>query len=62
MSSNAEVAELAEDRLRFAPGLGRETEVWLRTDRTVIATHTRVEGELTVITGPAGAAVDITFS
>ena len=62
VASNAEVAELAEDRLRFAPGLGRETQVWLRTDRTVIATQTRVEGELTVITGPAGDALDITFS
>jgi hypothetical protein len=34
----------------------------LRTDRTVIATQTRVEGELTVITGPAGDALDITLS
>ena len=62
VSSNAEVAELAEDRIRFSPGLGRDTEVWLRTDRTVIAAHTRVEGDLTVITGPAGAALDIALS
>jgi hypothetical protein len=32
-------SELAEDRIRFAPGLGRDTQVWLRTDHTVIATH-----------------------
>ena len=35
VSSNAEVAELAEDRIRFSPGLGGRTEVWLRTDRRV---------------------------
>lgn len=62
VSSNAEIAELAEDRIRFAPGLGRDTEVWLRTERTVIATRTRVEDRLTVITGPAGAALDIAFA
>jgi beta-galactosidase len=61
-SSNAEVAEVTEDRLRLAPGLSRHTQVWLRTDRRVIATQTRVEGDLTVITGPAGAALDIAFS
>ena len=61
VSSNAEVAELAQDRIRFAPGLGRDTEVWLRTDRTVIATQPG-RGRLTVITGPAGAALDIAFS
>ncbi len=40
VSSNAEVAEQAQDRIRFAPGPGRDTEVWLRTERTVIATRT----------------------
>jgi hypothetical protein len=62
VSSNAEVDQLAEDRIRFAPGLGRDTRVWLRTNRRVIATYTRVDAEQTVITGPAGAAVDIAFS
>ena len=62
VSSNAEIAELADGRLRFSPGLGDRTEVWLRTDRTVTGADTRTEGELTVVTGPAGADLVIEFS
>ena len=61
VSSNAEVAELADDRFRFSPGLGDRTEVWLRTDRTVTGADTRTEGELTVVTGPAGADLVLAF-
>lgn len=55
VSSNAEIAELADDRLRFSAGLSDPTEVWLRTDRTVTGADSRTEGELTVVTGPANA-------
>ena len=55
VSSNAEIAELADGRLRFSAGLGDRTEVWLRTNRTVTGADTRTEGELTVVTGPANA-------
>jgi hypothetical protein len=61
VSSNAEIAELANVRLRLSPGLGDRTEVWLRTDRTVTGADTRIEGELTVVTGPAGADLVIEF-
>lgn len=55
VSSNAEVAEVTPDRLRFSPGLGSRTEVWLRTDRRVSAPTVRRSGELTLVSGPAGA-------
>ncbi|MET0693153.1 MAG: beta-galactosidase [Propionibacteriaceae bacterium] len=61
VSSNAEVMEVSERMLRFTPGLGAETVVWLRTDRVVNAPSTRREGDLTVVTGPAGAELVITF-
>jgi beta-galactosidase len=61
VSSNAEVAELAGDRIRFSPGLGERTEVWLRTDRRVAGPGRRTEGDLTVLTGPAGADLVVTF-
>jgi beta-galactosidase len=54
VSSNAEVAELSHHRIRFAPGLGERTEVWLRTERTVRSRDTRIEGDLTLVSGPAG--------
>jgi beta-galactosidase len=61
VSSNAEIAELADGRLRFLAGLGDRTEVWLRTDHTVTGADVRTEGELTVVTGPAGADLAIEF-
>jgi beta-galactosidase len=61
VSSNAEIAELADGLLKFFPGLGDRTEVWLRTDRTVTGANTRAEGELIVVTGPAGADLVIEF-
>ena len=61
VSSNAEVAELTDDRIRFSPGLGERTEVWLRTDRRVAGADARTEGDLTVATGPAGADLVVTF-
>ena len=61
VSSNAEVAELTNARIRFSPGLGERTEVWLRTDRRVTGPSTRTEGDLTVVTGPAGADLVVTF-
>ena len=61
VSSNAEIAELADDRLRFSAGLGDRTEVWLRTDRTVTGADIRTDGELTVVTGPANADLVIEF-
>ena len=61
VSSNAEVAELADDRIRFSPGLGERTEVWLRTDRLIGGMNVRAEGDLTVVTGPAGADLVVTF-
>jgi len=33
----------------------------LRTDRRVIGPSTRMEGDLTVVTGPAGADLVVTF-
>jgi beta-galactosidase len=60
-SSNAEITDLTDDRIRFSPGLGERTEVWLRTDRVVTGGHTRIEGDLTVVTGPAGADLVVTF-
>ena len=61
VSSNAEIAELADAWIRFSPGLGERTEVWLRTDRRVTGPGTRTEGDLTVVTGPAGADLVVTF-
>lgn len=61
VSSNAEVTELGVDHVVFGPGLGAETVVWLRTDRTVrTSATTRVEGDVITITtsGPLG----ITFA
>lgn len=61
VSSNAEVAGLAANRIRFTPGLGDRTEVWLRTERSVTGGTTRTEGDLTVITGPADADLVVTL-
>ena len=61
VSSNAEVAELADDQIRFSPGLGERTEVWLRTDRRVGGLNVRTEGDLAVVAGPAGADLVVTF-
>ncbi len=55
VSSNAELAAAHDDQLRFLPGLGERTEIWLRTDRPVSGGEVRRERELTVITGPATA-------
>ena len=49
VSSNAEVAELADDRIRFSSGMGKRTEVWLRTERRVGGTDGRTEGDLTLL-------------
>lgn len=61
VSSNAEVAGVTGDRVRFSPGRGERTEVWLRTDRKVSGGATRTEHDLTVLTGPPGADLLVEF-
>ena len=52
VASNAEVTATTDDSVRFGPGLGERTEVWLRSDRRVWASEVRRVGDLTVAFGP----------
>jgi beta-galactosidase len=61
VASNAEVAEVGPDRVRFSPGLQDRTEVWLRTARPVQAAEVRTVGDLVVVTGPADVDLLVTF-
>ena len=61
MSSNAEVTAVTDNTVRFGSGLGRRTEVWLRSDRRVWGPEVRAVGELTVVLGPPGGGLEVTF-
>jgi len=61
VSSNAEVVQVAPDRLRFGRGLGAQTEVWLRTDRPVHGGEIRREADLTVVSGTDLDGLVVTF-
>jgi hypothetical protein len=51
VSSNAEVADLSERRVRLSRGLCQQTEVWLPSDRTIRAgAGMKKVGVLTVVT------------
>lgn len=61
VSSNAEVAAVAENTVRFGPGLGDRPEVWLRSERRVWAPEVRRVGDLTVVLGSPGGDLEVTF-
>ena len=61
VSSNAEVTAVTENSVRFGVGLGERTEVWLRSDRRVWGPEVRAVGELTVVLGPPGGDLEVTF-
>ncbi|SDS48321.1 beta-galactosidase [Friedmanniella luteola] len=61
VASNAEVAEVGPDRVRFRPGLQDRTEVWLRTDRVVQASEVRTVDGSVVVSGPADADLLVRF-
>ena len=70
VSSNAEVAAVTDDSVRFGPGVslglgpgrGDRTEVMIRSDRRVRAPEVRSLGDgLTVALGPVGGGLEVTF-
>ncbi|GAA1837563.1 beta-galactosidase [Microlunatus capsulatus] len=61
VASNAEVAAVEPDRVRFSPGLQDRTEVWLRTARPVEGPSVRTVDDLVVVTAPGGADLVVTF-
>ena len=61
VSSNAEVTAVTDDSVRFGSVSGDRTEVWLRSDRRVWAPEVRAVGDLTVVLGPVGGGLEVTF-
>ena len=61
VSSNAEVTAVTDNSVRFGSGLGRRTEVWLRSDRRVWGPEVRAVGGWTVVLGPPGGGLEVTF-